>query len=181
MDGSTRSAHGNAYFSGLGNNKRIVFYDTLIKQLDANEIEAVLAHELGHFRLKHIRKRMVSMSLMSLAALALLGWLSQQSWFYEGLGVTRPSAHMALLLFIMLAPVFGYFLTPVMSWLSRKHEFEADEYASGKTDAELLIKALVKMYKENASTLTPDEVYSTFYDSHPPAPVRIKHLRQLAI
>ena len=181
MDGSTRSAHGNAYFSGLGNNKRIVFYDTLIKQLDENEIEAVLAHELGHFRLRHIRKRMISMSLISLAALALLGWLSQQAWFYEGLGVTSPSPHMALLLFVMLAPVFGYFLTPVMSWLSRKHEFEADEYASGKTDANILIEALVKMYEENASTLTPDEVYSSFYDSHPPAPVRINHLKQLAV
>ena len=178
MDGSTRSAHGNAYFSGLGNNKR---YDTLIKQLDENEIEAVLAHELGHFRLRHIRKRMISMSLISLAALALLGWLSRQAWFYEGLGVTSPSPHMALLLFVMLAPVFGYFLTPVMSWLSRKHEFEADEYASGKTDANILIEALVKMYEENASTLTPDEVYSSFYDSHPPAPVRINHLKQLAV
>ncbi len=180
MDGSTRSAHGNAYFSGLGNNKRIVFYDTLIEQLDADEIEAVLAHELGHFRLRHIRKRMIWMSLISLAALALLGWLSGQGWFYLGLGVERPSPHMALLLFVMLSPVFGYFLTPLMSWLSRKHEFEADDYAARQSDATLLVRALVKMYEENASTLTPDELYSAFYDSHPPAPIRIRHLQRLA-
>lgn len=177
MDGSRRSAHGNAYFSGLGNNKRIVFFDTLIKQLDADEIEAVLAHELGHFRLRHIRKRLLGMGVISLASLALLGWLAQQPWFYAGFNV-NPSNHMALMLFMLLSPVFSFFLTPLFSWLSRRHEFEADAYAAGKRDSAHLIRALVKMYEENASTLTPDPLYSRFYDSHPPAPIRINHLRQ---
>lgn len=177
MDGSRRSAHGNAYFSGLGNNKRIVFFDTLIKQLDSDEIEAVLAHELGHFRLHHIRKRLMGMGVISLASLALLGWLMQQPWFFAGFNVDK-SNHMALLLFMLLSPVFSFFLTPTLSWLSRRHEFQADDYAAGKRDANHLIRALVKMYEENASTLTPDPLYSRFYDSHPPAPIRISHLKE---
>jgi len=178
MDGSRRSAHGNAYFSGVGNKKQIVFFDTLMKQLEADEIEAVLAHELGHFRMHHIRKRLISMGAISLASLAILGWLIQQDWFYTGLGVSTQSTYMALMLFMILAPVFGFFLTPISSMFSRKHEFEADAYASQQRNADLLIKALVKMYEENASTLTPDPLYSSFYDSHPPAPVRIAHLKK---
>lgn len=178
MDGSRRSAHGNAYFSGIGNKKQIVFFDTLMEQLDAEEIEAVLAHELGHFRMHHIRKRIISMGAISLASLAVLGWLIQQNWFYTGLGVSTPSNYIALVLFMILAPLIGFFLTPVMSMLSRKHEFEADAYASKQRNAGLLITALVKMYEENASTLTPDPIYSSFYDSHPPAPVRIEHLKK---
>ena len=179
MDGSRRSAHGNAYFSGIGNNKRIVFYDTLIEQLNGDEIEAVLAHELGHFRMHHIRKRLLSMAIIGLGSLALLGWLIDQSWFYQGLGVETASTYMGLTLFMLLSPVFGFFTTPLMSWFSRKHEFEADTYAAQQRDARDLIKALVKMYQENASTLTPDPLYSSFYDSHPPAPVRVNHLQKL--
>ncbi|HEC28317.1 MAG TPA: M48 family peptidase [Gammaproteobacteria bacterium] len=178
MDGSRRSAHGNAYFSGIGNKKQIVFFDTLMEQLNAEEIEAVLAHELGHFRMHHIRKRIISMGAISLASLAVLGWLIQQNWFYTGLGVSTPSNYIALVLFMILAPLIGFFLTPIMSMLSRKHEFEADAYASKQRNAGLLITALVKMYEENASTLTPDPIYSGFYDSHPPAPVRIEHLKK---
>jgi STE24 endopeptidase len=176
MDGSRRSGHGNAYFTGLGRNKRIVFFDTLLETLEANEIEAVLAHELGHFKRKHVQKRIVIMMLMSLAGLALLGWLIQQTWFYQGLGVTQPSHHLALLLFLMVTPVFTLFLQPLASWFSRRHEFEADDYAATQSSAGDLIRALVKLYKENASTLTPDPLYSAFYDSHPPAPVRVAHL-----
>jgi len=178
MDGSRRSAHGNAYFSGIGNKKQIVFFDTLMEQLDADEIEAVLAHELGHFRMHHIRKRLISMGVISLASLAILGWLIDQSWFYTGLGASMPSDYMALMLFMLLAPVIGFFLTPINSMFSRKHEFEADAYASKQRNPNLLITALVKMYEENASTLTPDPLYSSFYDSHPPAPVRIAHLKK---
>lgn len=176
MDGSKRSAHGNAYFTGLGKNKRIVFFDTLLAGLEEEEIEAVLAHELGHFRHKHIRKMMIIMSLMSFAGLALLGWLIGQNWFYAGLGVSHQSAAMALVLFILVIPVFTSFLTPLFSAMSRKHEFQADEYAARQSDANALISGLVRMYKENASTLTPDPVYSAFHHSHPPAPVRIAHL-----
>lgn len=176
MDGSRRSSHGNAYFGGIGNNKRIVFFDTLLKQLNGDEIEAVLAHELGHFRLHHIRKRLLIMGALSLFSLALLGWLIGQPWFYSGLGVLQPSKYVALLLFMLTAPVFGFLLTPTMSWLSRKHEFQADAYAADKRDGRTLVQALVKMYQENASTLTPDPVYSGFYDSHPPAPIRVNHL-----
>jgi STE24 endopeptidase len=176
MDGSRRSGHGNAYFTGMGQNKRIVFFDTLLKTLEADEIEAVLAHELGHFKRKHVQKRIISMMLMSLAGLALLGWLIEQSWFYQGLGVQQPSNHLALLLFLMVSPVFTLFLQPLFSWFSRRHEFEADDYAATQASAADLIRALVKMYKENASTLTPDPLYSAFYDSHPPAPVRVAHL-----
>jgi len=176
MDGSRRSGHGNAYFTGMGQNKRIVFFDTLLKTLEVNEIEAVLAHELGHFKRKHVQKRIMTMMLMSLAGLALLGWLIEQSWFYQGLGVQQPSNHLALLLFLMVSPVFTLFLQPLFSWFSRRHEFEADDYAATQASAADLIRALVKMYKENASTLTPDPLYSAFYDSHPPAPVRVAHL-----
>ena len=176
MDGSRRSGHGNAYFTGMGQNKRIVFFDTLLKTLEPDEIEAVLAHELGHFKRKHVQKRIITMMLMSLAGLALLGWLIQQTWFYQGLGVQQPTNHLALLLFLMVSPVFTVFLQPVASWFSRKHEFEADDYAATQSSAADLVRALVKMYKDNASTLTPDPIYSAFYDSHPPAPVRVAHL-----
>lgn len=176
MDGSRRSGHGNAYFTGMGQNKRIVFFDTLLKSLDADEIEAVLAHELGHFKRRHVTKRIITMMLMSLAGLALLGWLADQTWFYQGLGVLQPSNHMALLMFLMVSPVFTFFLQPVSAWFSRKHEFEADDYAASQASALDLVHALVKLYRENASTLTPDPLYSAFYDSHPPAPVRVAHL-----
>jgi STE24 endopeptidase len=176
MDGSRRSGHGNAYFTGMGQNKRIVFFDTLLKTLEADEIEAVLAHELGHFKRKHVQKRIVTMMLLSLGGLALLGWLIEQGWFYQGLGVQQPSNHLALLLFLMVSPVFTIFLQPLFSWFSRRHEFEADDYAAAQASASDLIRALVKMYKENASTLTPDPLYSAFHDSHPPAPVRISHI-----
>jgi STE24 endopeptidase len=176
MDGSRRSGHGNAYFTGFGQNKRIVFFDTLLNTLEPEEIEAVLAHELGHFKLRHIQKRLLSTAALSLAGLALLGWLAQQDWFYTGLGVSTPSHWMALMLFMLAAPVFTFFLGPVMAFLSRKHEFEADAYAVSQSSGSDLIHALVKMYQENASTLTPDPLYSAFHDSHPPAPVRISHI-----
>lgn len=176
MDGSRRSGHGNAYFTGFGSNKRIVFFDTLLESLEPPEIEAVLAHELGHFRLKHIQKRLLSMTFLSLAALALLGWLAGQSWFYNGLGVSRPSSGTALLLFMLVLPVFTIYLQPLLARLSRKHEFEADAYAVHQASGADLIRALVKMYRENASTLTPDPLYSAFHDTHPPAPVRISHI-----
>ena len=185
MDGSKRSAHGNAYFTGIGKSKRIVFFDTLIEKLSPSEIEAVLAHELGHFKKNHIRKRMVMTFITTLLGLALLGWLMNQVWFYEGLGV-EPSmngnnAGLALALFFLVTPVFTFFITPLSSLLSRKHEFEADAFAAEKTDANELIKALIKLYQDNAATLTPDRWYSAFYDSHPPAPIRIEHLYQLSI
>ena len=176
MDGSKRSSHGNAYFTGFGNNKRIVFFDTLLESLQHNEIEAVLAHELGHFKRNHIKKRIASMALISLGGLALLAWLIDQSFIYHGLGVSQPSDYMALILFMLVSPVISIFLNPIFSLLSRKHEFEADEFAAQNTDANNLITALVKLYKENSNTLTPDPLYSSFYDSHPPAPVRIAHL-----
>ena len=176
MDGSKRSGHGNAYFTGVGNNKRIVFFDTLLESLEPEEIEAVLAHELGHFKLRHIQKRLLSTFALSLIALALLGWLAGQDWFYQGLGVSQASSWMALLLFMMVLPVFTFFIQPVISLLSRKHEFEADAYAVQQSSGADLIHALVKMYRENASTLTPDPLYSAFHDSHPPAPVRISHI-----
>ncbi len=176
MDGSRRSGHGNAYFTGMGQNKRIVFFDTLLGTLEADEIEAVLAHELGHFKRRHIQKRILVMMLSSLAGLALLGWLIQQPWFFLGLGVEHPGNATALLLFLMVVPVFTLFLQPLSAWFSRKHEFEADDYAASQANAADLVRALVKMYRENASTLTPDPLYSAFYDSHPPAPVRVAHL-----
>jgi len=176
MDGSKRSGHGNAYFTGFGNNKRIVFFDTLLESLNPPEIEAVLAHELGHFKLRHIQKRLLSTFALSLAALALLGWLAGNNWFYQGLGVSQSSPWMALMLFMLAMPVFTFFLQPLLSLLSRKHEFEADAYAVQQSSGADLIRALVKMYRENASTLTPDPLYSAFHDSHPPAPVRITHI-----
>lgn len=180
MDGSTRSTHGNAYFTGLGSNKRIVFFDTLIDELSNDEIEAVLAHELGHFKCNHIKKRMLVMGTISLIGLAILGWLIKLPWFYEGLGISTPSNYMALLLFVMISPAFTFFLQPIFSFTSRKHEFEADDFAAGQAQAEHLIHALVSLYKENANTLTPDPIYSAFYDSHPPAPVRIAHLTKIS-
>lgn len=177
VDGSKRSGHGNAYFTGLGSNKRIVFFDTLLRQLDAEEVEAVLAHEVGHFKRKHIAKRIALMAIISLAGLMLLGWLIDTTWFYSGLGVAQPSLAVALLLFLFVVPTFTVFLQPLMSGLSRRHEFEADEFAAGQADAGKLIGALVKLYKENANTLTPDPLYSAFHDSHPPAPVRIANLQ----
>jgi STE24 endopeptidase len=176
VDGSKRSGHGNAYFSGLGHNKRIVFFDTLLNSLGADEIEAVLAHELGHFKRKHIIKRIISMAIFALLGLALLGWLIDQPWFYTALGAEQASLHMALALFMLVLPVFTIFLQPLGSWFSRKHEFEADEFAAQQCDPQALVQALVKLYEENASTLTPDPLYSAFHDSHPPAPVRIDHL-----
>lgn len=176
MDGSRRSSHGNAYFTGLGDNKRIVFYDTLIKSLDPDEVEAVLAHELGHFKRKHITKRIVVMFILSLLGLALIGWLMTQSWFFLGLGVAEPSTYAALMLFSLVSPVFTFFLQPTMAYFSRKHEFEADDFAAQQTNAADLIRALVKLYEENANTLTPDPLYSAFHDSHPPASVRVSHL-----
>jgi STE24 endopeptidase len=186
MDGSKRSAHGNAYFSGFGANKRIVFFDTLLARLAPQEIEAVLAHELGHFKLKHIIKRIAIMFALSLAFLALLGYLKTQLWFYTGLGVDplllpgQNSDAMVLLLFMLVLPVFTFLLGPLTSLSSRKHEFEADAFAARHTDARDLVSALVKMYEDNASTLTPDPLHSAFYDSHPPASVRIRQLKLAA-
>jgi STE24 endopeptidase len=183
MDGSKRSAHGNAYFSGFGAGKRIVFFDTLLARLAPHEIEAVLAHELGHFKLRHIVKRIVVIFAVSLVFLALLGYLKQQLWFYTGLGVNpllladlSNNDAMALILFMLALPIFTFLLSPLSSISSRKHEFEADAFAARHTDANDLVAALVKLYEDNASTLTPDPLHSAFYDSHPPASVRIKKL-----
>lgn len=176
MDGSRRSAHGNAYFTGFGKTKRIVFFDTLLEHLGEKEIEAVLAHELGHFKRRHVMKRMVLTFSMSLIGLAILGWLVTQPWFYAGLGMTVPSTYAALVLFMLIGPVFTFFLQPVIAWGSRRHEYEADSFAAEQTDASELVSALVKLYKENASTLTPDPLHSAFHDSHPPAALRIAHL-----
>ncbi len=180
MDGSRRSVHGNAYFTGVGRNKRIVFFDTLIERLQASEIEAVLAHELGHFKLHHVRSRLVLTLLMGLGGLALLGVLAAWPDFYLALGVHQPSSHAALLLFVMVLPAFTYFLTPLNAWWSRKHEFEADEFAAQFANAGELADALVKLYRDNATTLTPDSLHSAFYDSHPPALIRIARLQQLS-
>jgi len=179
MDGSKRSAHGNAYFTGFGKNKRIVFFDTLLETLSDAEMEAVLAHELGHFKRKHVIKRMVYIFSTSLLGLYILGWLMQQSWFFTGLGASSSSTYMALVLFMLAGSVFTFFLSPLTSWFSRKHEFEADEFAAQTSNADDLVNALVKMYKENAATLTPDKLHSVFYDSHPPAPIRIAHLQSI--
>ena len=184
MDGSKRSAHGNAYFSGFGANKRIVFFDTLLSRLAPQEIEAVLAHELGHFKLKHIVKRIAVMFAVSLGFLALLGYLKEQPWFYTGLGVEpllgAGNDAIALILFMLVLPVFTFVLSPLTSISSRKHEFEADAFAARHTEAGDLVSALVKMYEDNASTLTPDPLHSAFYDSHPPASVRIRQLNLAA-
>ena len=178
MDGSKRSAHGNAYFTGFGKNKRIVFFDTLLKHLTPAQVEAVLAHELGHFKRKHIVKGMVLSMSFTLAGFAVLAWLMQQEWFYTSLGIQQPSTYMALLLFVLVSPAFTFFISPIMARWSRKHEFEADDFAAEQSSSAELIAALVGLYKENASTLTPDPMYSAFYDSHPPAMVRIAHLQQ---
>lgn len=176
MDGSARSSHGNAYFTGFGASKRVVFFDTLLERLNADEIEAVLAHELGHFKHHHVIKRIALMFFVSFAGLALLGWLINQPWFYAGLGVTEMSNYMALILFLLASPVFLFLLRPVMASYSRKNEFEADDYAARHADAKYLVEALVKLYRDNASTLTPDPLHSAFYDSHPPASIRISKL-----
>src|SRR5690625_1508151 len=182
MDGSKRSAHGNAYFTGLGKNKRIVFFDTLLNRLNDDEIEAVLAHELGHFKHRHIVKRLVINMLIALGFLLLLGWLSQQVWFYTDLGVIpqfgRSNSGLALTLFFLVMPVFTFWLGPLFSLLSRKDEYEADQFAAQQSSATALISALVKLYDDNAATLTPDPAHSAFYDSPPPALLRIQHLKK---
>ncbi|WP_028454432.1 M48 family metallopeptidase [Chitinilyticum litopenaei] len=180
MDGSKRSSHGNAYFTGFGSSKRIVFFDTLLKHLDGEEMEAVLAHELGHFRHRHILQRIVWTFALMLGLLWLLGQLKEQAWFYAGLGVTTPSTASTLLLFFLVLPVFTFLTGPLGSWLSRKHEYQADAYAARQASASALIAALVKLYRDNAATLTPDRWHSMFYDSHPPAALRIAALRRLA-
>jgi STE24 endopeptidase len=180
MDGSRRSVHGNAYFTGVGRSKRIVFFDTLLERLQIAEVEAVLAHELGHFSLHHVRSRLVLSLAFGLIGLAVLGFLAQWPDFYGAFNIATPSAHTALLLFVFVLPVFTYFMTPIGAWWSRKHEFEADEFAAKFADARQLAEALVKLYRDNATTLTPDRLHSAFYDSHPPALVRISRLQQLA-
>ena len=181
MDGSRRSSHGNAYFTGFGKTKRIVFFDTLISRLSETEIEAVLAHELGHFKMRHVVRRMAWTFAVSLLMLAVLGYVKNQAWFYESLGVNYPASNaMALALFFLVIPVFTFLMRPVLSAYSRKHEFEADAYAAQHSSARDLVNALVKLYKDNASTLTPDPLHSAFYDSHPPAKARIEKLQVLA-
>jgi len=180
MDGSRRSAHANAYFTGFGAAKRVVFFDTLLQQLAPGEVEAVLAHELGHFRHRHILKRMALMALLGLAGFALLGWVSGQVWFYTGLGVQPSMAGandaLALVLFMLAVPVFGWFVAPLMAQLSRRDEFEADAFAIAQTSGRDLSAALLKLYQDNASTLTPDPVYVRFYYSHPPASERLARM-----
>jgi STE24 endopeptidase len=176
MDGSKRSAHGNAYFTGLGREKRIVFYDTLLQSLSPVQVEAVLAHELAHFKLKHIPQRLIVSAAASLGGFALLGWLSAQDWFYAALGVDQPGNSAALLLFILVLPAFTWILTPLGAAWSRRHEFQADAFAARFSDGPELGRALVSLYRENASTLTPDPLHSAFYDSHPPPVVRIARL-----
>ena len=183
MDGSKRSAHANAYFTGFGAAKRVVFYDTLLKQLNPAEVDAVLAHELGHFKHKHIIKRIVSMFAVNLVGFALLGWVSTQTWFYTGLGV-RPSLSggneaLALLLFMLVVPLFSFFIAPWFAQSSRKHEFEADAFAISQTDGKDLASALLKLYQDNASTLTPDPIFVKFYYSHPPASERLSRMNRL--
>ncbi len=177
MDGSKRSSHGNAYFTGIGKNKRIVFFDTLLEGMEDQEVEAILAHELGHFHHKHIRKHMFTSFTISLIGLAILGYLINQIWFFHGLGIESPSNHTALILFTLTMPVFSFFIAPISNALSRKHEFEADNFAAKHTDANDLVSSLVKLYRDNASTLTPDRLYSAFHDSHPSASIRINHLK----
>ena len=177
VDNSRRSSHGNAYFTGIGNNKRIVFFDTLLERLAHQEVEAVLAHELGHFSLKHVRKRLLTSIATTFVALAALGWLTHNSAFYTALGVSTPSTHAALLLFVMAAPFFTFFITPLSSLWSRRHEFEADRFATQHSSAAELAAALVKLYRDNANTLTPDPVYVAFHYSHPPALERISRLK----
>jgi STE24 endopeptidase len=180
MDGSKRSSHGNAYFTGFGKTKRIVFFDTLISRLTEGEIEAVLAHELGHFKLHHVIRRMLWTFGVSLVFVGILGYLKDNAWFYEGLGAAYPATNaMALLLFVLVVPVFTFLLQPLVAMYSRKHEFEADAYAARYSSPLELVRALVKLYKDNAATLTPDPLHSAFYDSHPPASARIARLQSL--
>jgi STE24 endopeptidase len=185
MDGSKRSAHANAYFTGFGASKRVVFFDTLLNKLSPGEVEAVLAHELGHFKHKHVIKRIASMFAISLVGFALLGWLSTQVWFYAGLGVRpsvgAPNDAVALLLFLLVTPVFGYFVSPLFAQLSRRHEFEADAYACKQSSGGDLASALLKLHEDNASTLTPDPVYVRFYYSHPPASERLAALARASV
>lgn len=180
MDGSKRSAHANAYFTGFGAAKRVVFYDTLLAKLSPGEVDAVLAHELGHFKHKHIVKRIVAMFALSLGGFALLGWLASKVWFYTGLGVRPnmdgPNDALALLLFLLAVPVYTYFISPLMAQLSRRHEFEADAFAVAQTNGDDLGRALLKLYEDNAATLTPDPLYVKFYYSHPPASERLARL-----
>ena len=184
MDGSRRSAHSNAFFTGFGASKRVVFFDTLLKQLSTAEMEAVLAHELGHFKHRHIAKMMAVSFATTLLGLALLGWLAQQAWFYTGLGVvpnmSGSNSGLALVLFMLAVPVFSFFLAPLSSWRSRVQEFEADAYAASQTPAADLASALLKLYQDNASTLTPDPLFVKFYYSHPPASERLARMRSLA-
>jgi STE24 endopeptidase len=184
MDGSRRSAHANAYFTGFGAAKRVVFFDTLLSKLSPSEVEAVLAHELGHFKHKHVTKRMLAMFALSLAGFGLLGWLSGQTWFYTALGVqpsvAAPNDAIALLLFLLVTPVFAFFVSPLFAQLSRKHEFEADAYACKQASGADLSAALLKLHEDNASTLTPDPLYVRFYYSHPPASERLAALAQQA-
>lgn len=180
VDSSRRTTHGNAYFTGIGRHKRIVFFDTLLKTLGDGEVEAVLAHELGHFRLKHVRQRLLVSVAAALAGLAVLGWLTTQSGFYHALGVPNPSPHAALLLFVLVVPAFTFFLTPLASLWSRRHEFQADAFATRHASAAELAAALVKLHRDNASTLTPDPLYAAFYYSHPPPLERITKLQEQA-
>ncbi|MCX7066979.1 MAG: M48 family metallopeptidase [Methylococcales bacterium] len=182
MDGSKRSGHGNAYFTGLGNNKRIVFFDNLVASLDDEELEAVLAHELGHFRCKHVIKMLIATSIMTLISFAVLGLLINQDWFYTGLGVVveQKSNAVALLLFMLISSSFTFFMQPISAYFQRQFEFEADDFAAANAKASKLISGLVKLYEENASTLTPDPLYSAFHYSHPPAAIRIAHLESKA-
>ncbi len=180
MDGSKRSGHGNAYFTGFGQAKRIVLFDTLLESLNDEEVCAVLAHELGHHHHGHVRKRLAFMSALSLVGFAMLDWLAGAPWFYASLGMAHASDAAALALFVLIVPVFGFWLAPVTNGLSRRHEFEADAYAAEKTSAAALVSALVKMYRDNAAPLVTDACYSAWHDSHPPAPVRIRHLRSRA-
>lgn len=179
MDGSRRSSHGNAYFTGLGREKRIVFFDTLLSSLGPAQVESVLAHELAHFKLRHIPQRLLAGAAMSLAGFALLGWLSRQAWFYASLGVPQASDAAALLLFLLVTSEFTWVLAPALAAWSRHHEFEADAFAARYSDGRSLADALVTLYKDNATTLTPDPVYSAFHDSHPPPAVRIARLHAL--
>ncbi|MFM9914707.1 MAG: M48 family metallopeptidase [Rhizobacter sp.] len=185
MDGSRRSGHANAYFTGFGAAKRVVFFDTLLDKLSPSEVEAVLAHELGHFKHRHVLKRVVSMFAISLAGFAVLGWLSSRVWFYTAFGVqpsmSAPNDALALLLFMLIVPVLGFFVSPLLAGLSRRHEFEADAYACSKSDGHELSSALLKLYGDNASTLTPDPLYARFYYSHPPAGERLAAMRGLAL
>jgi STE24 endopeptidase len=176
MDGSRRSAHGNAYFTGLGREKRIVFFDTLLATLTPMQVESVLAHELAHFKLRHVPQRLIVGALMSLAGFALLGWLATQDWFYAALGVPARSDSTALLLFMLAAPAFAWVVSPLLAAWSRRHEYEADAFAARHSDARSLADALVTLYKDNATTLTPDPLYSAFHDSHPPPAARIERL-----